>query len=105
MYSLVLIIPADLRDDANALAEALGHGPSNYSVPLSPTGGEPATHWGLHTWAQQSFIDMLEADAMPKGLEQYAMVKDAVISSVRTDMDGHWADVLAAQGLAPVVTE
>jgi hypothetical protein len=102
MFSVVLIIPAELRDDANALAEAIGHGPNNYSVALSGDGQEPATHYGLHTWAQQAFIDLLASDGMPAGLGQFAPVKEAVISSVRLDSDGHWQDVLQLHGLAVI---
>ncbi|MFN3991242.1 MAG: hypothetical protein ACK4IS_13400 [Erythrobacter sp.] len=100
MLSVVLIVPADLRDDANKLAELLGHGPNNYSVPLSADGAEPATHYGLHTWAEQSFIELLAADGMPKGLEQFAPVKDAVLVSVRDEMGSHFWDVLNDKGLA-----
>jgi hypothetical protein len=109
MKSLVLIIPAPLRDEANALGAALDMGPDNYSVPLSANGQEPATHWGLHGWAQQSFIDMIDAGVMPEGLDypqaDFDAVMAALIVSARDDMTGHFADVLDANGLTAVEME
>ena len=60
--SLALAVPAALRDKANRLSCALGHDTmpgSTYSVPLSPTGQEPATHYGCHAWVQPSFVEIL----------------------------------------------
>lgn len=54
-YSTVLIIPADLREKANAVGEALGHGPSSYTLPLT-LDGETVTHWGAHTHATDDFF-------------------------------------------------
>ena len=56
-YSVV--ITTAKRDLCNQLGEALGWGANTYSVPLSLDGNEPATHWGLHTYARQVFVDML----------------------------------------------
>jgi hypothetical protein len=104
MKSLVLIIPAALRDKANALGAALDMGSNNYSVPLSANGQEPATHYGLHAWAAQSFINMIDAGVMPEGLDypeaDFDAVMAALIVSARDDMTGHFADVLDANGLA-----
>lgn len=66
MISVVLILPAHLRDDGNRLACALGHDTlpgTTYGTPLSPTGSEPPTHYGARTWAEQSFVDTLNAAA------------------------------------------
>ena len=112
MHSVVLIIPASLKAKADALGEALGHGPNSYSVPLSADGKEPATHYGLHTWAQQSFVDRLQGAAqgqMPEGLDypanDFAAVTGALIASVRGDVAEHFADVVAANGLRRAVAE
>lgn len=59
--SCALVIPAANLAEMNAIGEALGYGPGNISVPLSANGLDPATHYGCHTWAEQSFIDMLTA--------------------------------------------
>lgn len=71
--NVVLVIPAVLLDKANALGEAMGWGPNNYSIPLSADGSEPATHWSLNiAEASPDFLAMLEGAAegqMPQGLE------------------------------------
>lgn len=104
MLSVVLIIPADLRDKANALGEALGHGPNNYSVAL--TNATAPTHYGLHTWATQAFVDMLAAGVMPEGLDypqdDFDLVMNALTKSVRESMEGHFTDVCVVKGLAIV---
>lgn len=64
MKSLVVAVPADLQHKANAVAVALGHDvpPGNtYSVPISPTGEAPATHFGCHTWATDEFVEAINA--------------------------------------------
>lgn len=102
MRSVVLIIPTSLKPKADALGEALGHGPNSYSVPLSANGSEPATHYGLHTWAKQSFVDMLAGASqgiMPDGLDypadDFAAAMAALVASVRDDATGHFADVVS----------
>ena len=76
MKSLVLILPAALRDLGNGVAVALGHdvAPGNtYSVGLSPTGSEPATHYGCHTWATDGFavmIGILTSGIVPDGTSE-----------------------------------
>jgi hypothetical protein len=57
-YSIVMIAPAATKDGANAIAEALGHGPNNFSATLSAD-GQTVTHYGCRTQAQQSFVDLL----------------------------------------------
>jgi hypothetical protein len=57
-YSIVMIAPAATKDAANAIAEALGHGPNNFKATLSAD-GQTVTHHGCRTQAQQSFVDLL----------------------------------------------
>lgn len=112
MLSCVLIIPAALQIKANALAVLMGWGPSSYSVPLSATGAEPATHYGLHTWATPEFVGMLQGASqgqMPAELVEagyppsdFAAVIGGLIASVRPDLGGHFTAVLAANGLVLV---
>lgn len=54
-YSLVTIAPAEYRDSINLVAESHGYGPNSLSVPLSPDGNEPATHYGARSWASSTF--------------------------------------------------
>ena len=105
MLSVVLIVPAAVVDQANALSETMGWGSPSYTVPLT-TGGE-VTHWGLHTWAQPSFVDLVQSAAggeKPEALAKYPdaafrAVMAALIMSVRADNDGHFAAVCAEHGL------
>lgn len=110
MRSCVLIIPVAERDQANALAEAMGWGPNNYSVPLSTAGTDPATHYGLRAGAEDSFEAMLgtaQADGtMPQPLidagfpaDTFAAIVAAVIADFRDDPTGHFDDICAAHGL------
>lgn len=62
--SLALIIPADLKAKADLVSVALGHAPAGeetYSVALSASGNAPATHYGCHTRADETFIAVIEA--------------------------------------------
>ncbi|MEN6546020.1 MAG: hypothetical protein ABFE07_08275 [Armatimonadia bacterium] len=107
MLSCVLILPASLRGKGNALGAAMGWGPDNYSVPL--TDGAGVTHYGLHAWASPNFRDLIDAGAMPEGLDfpqaDFDAVLGALVSSFREDMDGHFSEVCAEQGLNPVTEE
>ena len=113
-HSVVLILPAHLRDAGNRVACALGHDElpgHTYSVPL--TTGEGVTHYGCHTWAQQSFVDLLSAAAggeLPDlpwadyGLTEADVVDvvEALIASYRIGAAPreHWVEVLVEHGLA-----
>lgn len=119
--SIVMIVPASLRDIGNRLSCALGHDtlPGNtFSVPLSPTGSEPATHYGCRTAAQQSFADLLmaagqgvlpEIDWTEYGLtvEDIGAVLAGLITDVRPaeDEDGHFDAAATAHGLARVMAD
>ena len=59
-YSTVLIIPVALLTEVNALGAAIGHGPENYTVPLS-SDGETITHFSGHTYATEDFFYMAAA--------------------------------------------
>lgn len=66
MHSTVLIIPAALLDQANALGAALGYGSESYTVPLGADGA--TTHYGAHTWATDAFFALIagaRAGALP----------------------------------------
>lgn len=55
--SVVLLIPSQHREAINTLAEELGYGPDNMSVPLMKPDG--AQWFGCHTWCVQAFLDQL----------------------------------------------
>jgi hypothetical protein len=122
MHSTVMIIPANLRDDADLLAVALGHaapGDRSYTIPLGA--GDTVTHWGLHTWADDDFLaDLGEAaggELPPVKWSDFGLTKarvTAVAAGLEVSAPGsgidpegaahpwpadHMAAVLAALGL------
>ena len=105
MPSAVLIIPEAQRTKANALGEALGHGPNNYSVALSATGAEPATHWGGCGEVTDDFIAMIADAAQGNPPADLAEVLGTLIADFRADADGHFDAVLNANGLKMVAAE
>ena len=54
--SFVAIVPAAVRTRANKLFEAMRWGPNNFSIPLSATGKNPATHYAFHAWETDNFF-------------------------------------------------
>lgn len=59
MKSAVLITPVELLDAANAFADVMGWGYPCYTIPLSATGQEPATHWGARATVYGEFLALL----------------------------------------------
>jgi hypothetical protein len=112
-YSVVLICPAAMQAQANFLACALEHDtlPGNtFSVALSADGLEPATYYGCHTTAQQSFIDLFtgaaQGDLPPVAWEDYGLTIQDVAALLPAlifapadlnERDGHFERVIAAQ--------
>ena len=100
MLSMVLIIPASLQSAANTLGQLMGWGPNSYSVSLT-------RHYGLHTWAQESFVQLLtdaRSGNKPAELsdfpdEVFQDIMDNLIVSVRERHEGHFDDVLIGYNL------
>lgn len=46
--SVFLAVPAALRRNANLVFAAMNRGPDTFSIPASPSGNEPATHYLAH---------------------------------------------------------
>ncbi len=59
-HSLVIVIPAAYRDAAQNLGLSYGYD-AGFGVALSADGLEPATHYGLHSWAAAPFIQLLQS--------------------------------------------
>ncbi len=106
-YSIVMIAPAATKDGADAIAEALGHGPNNFSATLS-TDGQSITHYGCRTQAQQSFVDLLAEmgqGEFPSIEGANPRVIEAILASLIIDIqdgaDGatHFNAMLEANGL------
>jgi hypothetical protein len=99
LKSGVFIIPAEHQDDGNAFAENTGWGHMVYSVPLSPTGEEPATHSGCRADLYPAFLAML--DDPPEDALPILAVVHMDISDTLTGFD-HWTAVLDGLGLVVV---
>lgn len=122
-WSLVMAFTDADKPDANRLAEAMGHcppGADEYTVPLSPTGEAPATHWLCHSWCVPAFAAMLGGVAQGQLPEPEAggpwedygltaqrvgeLMQAAIVSCVEgADPVTHVSDVLTAVGLQRVV--
>lgn len=106
MQSCVLILPKDQIATGNAVGEAMGWGPNNYSVALSADGLEPITYWGLHTWADDTFQQMVETGYYPPQVEAAGITKAdyddmlaVLISSFWNGDTGHFETICANNGL------
>lgn len=99
----VLILPAAQQTIGNALAEVIGWPQESFSVALSPTGAEPATHYGYHAWAEQSFFDVWAAETKPDRLvfseEDFDAMRAALAFDVRASIDHHLSEVASQLGL------
>lgn len=111
MLSTVLILPAAQVATGNAVANAMGWGPDNYTVPLSADGLEPVTHCGLHAWASDGFRQMVETGYYPPSLGQvgiseadYRAMLAVLIYSFWPDYTDHFATIIAENNLT-IVTE
>lgn len=118
-FSLVMAFPDADKEDANRLAWAMGHCPKDgdeYTVPLSPTGEAPVTHWLCHSWCVPAFAEMLGGVAQGQLPEPEAggvwedyglsyqrvgeLMGAAIVSCIEgADPVTHVAEVLVANGL------
>lgn len=91
-YSVVLLVPQQWQSSGNQLAEAMGHGPNNFSVPLSADGNEPATHYGCRSQAKHEFVHMLEvaaASGFPPIIPEANEIFSHIISDAAFMEDGN----------------
>lgn len=102
-HSLVMICPAEHAAAVSAVSQTLGHSPNEFSVPLSADGSEPATHYGLHTWAlpTTAYAWTTAEEVPPLAPEQIAWLRSTLIMSARTDLTAraHFDAVMTANGL------
>lgn len=105
----VLILPAALCDQGNALAEVIGWAAESFAVALSPTGAQPTTHLGCHAFAEQAFFDVWTAEEKPERLEfpseDFAAIRAGLVIDVRTSIDDHLREVAAERGLFLIEAE
>ena len=99
MTTRVFIIPAELKDAGNAMAEAMGLGGPVFVQPLSADGQEPITHWGFPAHVNAEFM-ALWADPPEDAADLVAAVD--IDDREGDDTAGHWWARLAALALLPV---
>jgi hypothetical protein len=101
--SLVAITPADFRDTAEALGQAMGHSGHEFSVPLYT--GETLTHYGLHAWVTPEAAAVWLGNTYPPDTgytdEQIDAIRAVLIISVQTGgvPAEHFTNVVAANAL------
>jgi hypothetical protein len=123
VYSVVGIIPAADRDDANLLAAALRHDvlPGHtFAAPFSADGSEPATHYGYQAAVTQTFVDQITgagsgvwpiADFGAFGLtearanELLAAMTLSVAARSVSDGAAHVDATLSAEGLRRIIPD
>jgi hypothetical protein len=123
MKSLVLIVPEANRAAGDGVSVAMGYadpGASTYTVPLSATGQEPATHYGCHTAATDGFammVQILTSGVVPDGtseaLAQTALglraqqpaLASGLIWSAEDNLEGweHFVAVLSSHSLLRIL--
>lgn len=107
-YSIVLLCQSADQADSNVIGEALGYGPSTFSLPAGPEGATEPTHYFNHSYGAQSFVDMvnnLGQGTPPEGLPVELL--PALSRMVIDITDGgdpvqHVEDVLAANELTRI---
>ena len=95
--SVVLLIPAAHKDAINALAEQLGWGPNNLSIPLNDV-----EWYGCHTWATSGFMDHFASAPA----EAAATIAALIVSTKEGGSPAeHWAQALAENGMTQDVQD
>ena len=99
MTSAVLILPAAYRDAGNAFGVAQGWGEDNFSVPLSATGLEPATHYGCRAEVDQAFVESVQ-NPTPEAAPLVSVMVSSFADNVQPY--DHWVATLELNGLQRV---
>jgi len=99
MTSAVLILPAAYRNAGNAFGVAQGWGEGNFSVPLSASGSEPATHWGCCAEVGPGFLLLME-NPPPEAAPLLSVMVHSFNDTVMPY--DHWTATLAENNLQRV---
>ena len=107
-YSAVLIIPAALKAEADAVGALMGWGPESYTIPLGD--GESVTHYAARADVGESFIGWCRG-TIPLPDPAAQPVIDALIANFSPDPEdseqqvqwgrAHLSAVILAHGLQP----
>lgn len=93
MKSLSLIAAVQDVDAINAALETLGRGPGCLSVALSPSGAEPVTHRGCHTYDDE----LIEIVGGMDGLHVSAVDDTASVANFKALASGLGLQVVAPE--------
>lgn len=104
-YSAVLIIPATLRAQADAIGAAMGWGDVSYTIPLAPQGDTEPTHYGARADVSAQFMRWVRGlDPLPD--PAFQSVIDALIADFSPNPDAGGAPRLyGRQHLDAVLSE
>lgn len=124
MFSVICIVPADLRDDGNKFVKKLGVSLVNdgFSIPLSATGSPPITHYACREWVASGSVEMVRAalsGVIPPSMPQRSAARVTEVRSKLANVCGHISshlsgdagpyehmlDVLSAEHLVEVDAE
>ena len=107
--SLIVICPVAVLPAAAALGVQLGWSENELSVPLSPSGNAPATHWSLHAWARPETAALFRGELVPDGADEAqlaAILAQLIVSTREGGNPGeHFDEALATAGLTRVETQ
>ena len=82
LHSAVLIIPAAMKAQADAVGAALGWGPVSFTIPLGD--GEDVTHYGARADVSAQFVRWVKGlDPLPDAAFQ--PVIEALVADFRPD--------------------
>lgn len=112
MNSYIVILPAEMRDDANSAFQDLGYGPNNLNIPLCTPPGTAITHWGTHWWADDgTALATRNLNSPPGGwsngikqprinaIKAAAIWEQKLVEDVTSGAE-HFATFIASNGLA-----
>lgn len=122
-YAVAALLPTADRPDGDRLSWALGYQPdpaqgfSTFSVPLSATGAEPATHYGFNAQATApEFVALLQGAASgqlpPVDWAAYGLTAARVLAVVAAmefevvdTAAAPWPGLLARVGVERIIPE
>lgn len=111
-YSAVCVVSVADREIGNQLAEGLGHGPGNYSVPLSSDGLNPPSHYGCRAQVNEVFVQIVQSATggeFPEiegmtSLEIYtAFVAMSIDIQMNVDPYTHFVEYITSLGLMMIL--
>ena len=111
-YRVVIIVPSASKPAAEQAARAInstgpGYDGDAFTSPLSSTGGDPATHWGLYTSATDEMVASMASTLPQIGGAMFWRhdIDGRLVASNVTAADGQlwgWPQSIEAAGLTDI---